>query len=503
MSRILTTLIPESVESGLEDCRRALIRGADMVEFRLDLLTNPRTVLDLVRRSPAPVLASCRVRADGGWFDGDADLRREMLVAAAEGGAEWIDVEHWEGLSLPGGLRTRLLRSYHKLDGAPRDLLAIVDRMAYSGADAVKVTLMGYDAADIRVVDELYKRHYPVPVTAFLAGETGVASRYLASMLGAPFLYTAPEPGREAAPGQPTLWEAIEVFHARRLGLDTCFWGLMGSPVRHSLGYRLHNGLGRWLREVPVYLPFETKHPETLLSHLRGFGPRFLGLSVTAPHKGRVLDLLDGVGPEAKECRAANTIIHRDGMLIGQNTDVEGIRRALRRGYEGGRPPTGARALVLGAGGAARAACMALAKDGLEVSVASRSQAGIRDFAQVWGFGLLPIDPRAIRGLDPAVVVHATPVGSAGAEDKACLLEVGDIPRGSVVLDLVYRPVRTELLRRATEAGARPVSGLWMFLHQAYLQIAHVLGSQAGLPGLESLSLLLGPEGRELREPAH
>ena len=502
MSRIVTTLIPQSVELGLDACRRAQMCGADMVEYRLDHFHSPTAVLELVRNSPAPVLASCRVKEDGGAFTGDPDLRRELLVAAAEGGAEWIDVEHWEGLSLPGGLRTRLLRSYHKFDGAPRDLLNIVDRMAYSGADAVKVTLMGYDAADLRVVGELYRRHYPVPLVAFLAGQAGVASRYLALMQGAPFLYTALGPGQAAAPGQPELFEALEVFRGKSLGTDICFWGLMGSPVRNSLGYRLHNGLGRWLREVPVYLPFDTKHPETLLAHLRTFGPRFLGLSVTAPHKSRVLGLLDGIGREAKECGAVNTIIHRDGMLVGQNTDIEGVRRAIQSGFSGQRIPEGCRALVLGSGGGARAAILALMKDGCEVHVACRTQGRIKDFTRPYEIPLIPIDSKAIRSLEPQIIVHATPVGSLALEDAkgpAALLEIEDIPAGAVVLDMVYRPARTELLRRAERAGARPVSGLWMFLHQAWFQIAHVLGSKQSLPGLQSLALLLGPEGRDLR----
>ncbi|GEM_PF-99151 len=500
MTKLVATLLPLSVEEGLEACRRAQRAGADLVEFRLDHLRDPGMVRELVRRASAPVLASCRVPEDGGFFRGSPHTRRAFLAAAVEGGAEWIDLEHWEGMSLPSGTRTRVLRSFHRLQGPPRDLREVLERMARSGADALKIVWMAYDAADLEELASIPDFPPELPVLSFLAGEAGLPTRFLAALRGAPFLYCAPGPGLEAAPGQPTLFDAAERWRARELGPDTRFWGLCGSPVGHSLGFRLHNGLHRWLREVPLYLPFDTKDPERLVRALRRrHGSRFLGLSVTAPHKERVLSLCEDCDADARAAGAVNTLIHREGRLLGANTDVEGLRLALRRGFEGALP-AGLRALVLGGGGAARAAVVALRKEGAEVFLALRGKARIKEFAARWGVPLLPLDERSLRHVRPEVLVQATPFGQRGSELEGRIpFDLRDLPEGCVVLDLVYNPVRTPLLVEAARRGGVPVPGLWMFLHQAVLQADLVLGGRLRLPGLDALTRLLGPAGRELR----
>jgi shikimate dehydrogenase len=275
---------------------------------------------------------------------------------------------------------------------------------------------------------------------------------------------------------------------------------LIGSPIAQSLGYRLHNGMARYLRDAPVYLPFDTKDPGRLLQALRAFGPRFLGASVTSPHKQKVVPLLDELGPEAVACGAANTIVHRDGRLRGENTDVAGVRRALADALPRPQTLAGRRALVLGGGGSARAACVALQLEGARVHLAIRTRQRIRAFADERGIPLFPIAARTFEALKPEILIHATTVGMAAAGSAGdCLLLAKDIQPGSLVLDLVYDPEQTPLLERAQQAGAIPVSGLTVFLHQALAQAALVLGSDAGLPDLQDAALLLGPEGRPLR----
>lgn len=504
MTRLVATLIPVSVDDGLDQVLRAQRAGADLVELRLDRFRDPAEVTELVRLASAPVLASCRVPEDGGLFRGPPELRRALLGAAARAGAEWLDLELWEPMSLPAGARTRVLRSYHRLQGAPRDPEELLRRMLRAGADALKVAWTAYDAADIDRVLDLYALRPEVPLIAFLMGEAGRASRFLALLEGAPFLYCAPGPGEAAAPGQPTLFEAEATYQAGRLGLDGRFWGLVGAPVGHSLGFRLHNGLERFVRDVPLYLPFETEDPERLVRALvRGFGARFLGLSVTAPHKERALRLCDELDADARAAGAVNTLVHRRGRIVGANTDVEGFRLALRRGFEGA-PRSGLKALVLGGGGAARAAAVALLKDGAEVAIAARTRARIKDFAQKMRIPLFPLEPRTVKHLRPDVLAHATPVGQHGGDAEGeSLLPAAAIPPGCLVLDLVYNPVWTPLLAEARRAGAIPVPGLWMFLHQAILQAGLVLGRPLQVPGLEALARLLGPAGRELRrQPA-
>jgi shikimate 5-dehydrogenase len=180
------------------------------------------------------------------------------------------------------------------------------------------------------------------------------------------------------------------------------------------------------------------------------------------------------------------------------------VRRALRDAMAPGALLHGVRAVVLGGGGSARAASLALLMDGARVCLAVRSRRKIRDFATRHGIPMFPLDPKTFSLLAPGVIVNATPVGMAATGESGepatdCLLRVEDVAPQSLVLDLVYAPVETVLLQRARAAGAVPVSGLSVFLHQALEQARLMLGEPLALPGPSELSLLLGPEGRALR----
>lgn len=497
MTQLVASTMPKSVEEGVTRARHARRKGADLVEFRIDRFRDPEQVRRLVNESRVPSMVACRVPDDGGSYDDSPENRRRLLLAAADAGAHWIDLEHWETLCLPAGTGAKVVRSYHRLAAAPRDLPRIVDRMARTGADALKVTLRAYDAADLDLVVGLYDREYPMPLAAFLAGEHGFSSRFLALVRGAPFLYCLADADGATAPGQPDLFEARELYRARQLAGSGRFWGLAGSPVSHSLGLRLHNHLSRILGDCPSYLPFDSKEPERLLRGLRQYGDRFVGLSVTAPLKRMFVPCCDEQSDDALACGAVNTLIHDGSTIRGANTDVDGVRLAVAEALEHGADLSGKSAIVVGGGGSARAAVLGLQRLGASVSLAVRSRQGIRAFSEQHDVPLLPIDAKAFDSVDPDVLVHATPVGQGDARGAAgaCLVEPRSLRPGMIVLDLVYAPAATPLIHRAIAAGCIAVSGIAMFLHQAREQIRLVLGRR--VPDLESLRALLGPAGRE------
>ncbi|MCB9890617.1 MAG: type I 3-dehydroquinate dehydratase [Planctomycetes bacterium] len=495
--RLVASIMPTSVDHGIAVARRARMRGADCIEYRLDRWSDPGTVSTLLRGTPGPTIVACRVPSDGGVFEGDPDERRRLLQAAVVGGVTWIDLEHWEPYCPPPDADVRVLRSFHRFGTAPRDLMGIVDRMSASDPDALKVVLRAYDAADLDLLDALYARGYEVPLVAFLAGEPGIASRFLAVLRGAPFLYCHTAADAATAPGQPDLFEALEIYRVRSMRQRVRFWGLAGSPVSHSLGTRLHNHVERHLAGAPTYLPFDSKDPERLLRVLTSFGNRFAGLSITAPLKQHFVPLCDELSPAARACGAINTLIHDSGRLRGENTDVVGIRAALcealpRRGAFAGR-----RALVLGSGGSARAAVVALEDLGCEVALSVRSRQGIRAFAEEHEVSLYPVGPKVFEAFDPDVLVHATPVGQGDGRGSRgdCLVDARSLHASMVVLDLVYAPVRTPLFCHAVAAGATAVSGLTMFLHQAREQLRLVLDERP--PAIPALHRLLGPLSHE------
>ncbi|MGQ0825755.1 MAG: shikimate dehydrogenase [Actinomycetota bacterium] len=238
--------------------------------------------------------------------------------------------------------------------------------------------------------------------------------------------------------------------------------GVIGDPVRHSLSPALHNAAYRELGLDWVYVAFEVPDGRAgaALDALRTLD--LVGLSVTMPHKTVVADQCDELTEAATAMRSVNTVTRLgDGRLHGDSTDGEGLLRALR---DGGCDPAGARVLVLGAGGAARAVVDALQRAGAAVDVAARRP----DAATATGGNVVNWDDRdrAARTVD--IVVNATPIGMG---DGAAPLSIDAIVKDSVYADLVYHPLETPLLAAARAAGAATIDGLGMLVHQAALQV--------------------------------
>ncbi len=243
--------------------------------------------------------------------------------------------------------------------------------------------------------------------------------------------------------------------------------GLMGHPVEHSLSPIMHNSAFAALGLNWCYLPLSVR-PERLreaVAGLRALG--FAGANVTVPHKEAAMSYLDEVTPQAQAIGAVNTIVVRGDELIGCNTDWQGFLTALS---EGGFDPQGKRAVVVGAGGAARAVVYALAQAGAQVAVlnrtSARAQALVQDFSP-----LFPAFPLTLQTLEEQtaqahLLVNTTPVGMWPELDGSIWPQELAFPGHLTVFDLVYNPRQTRLLRQAEAAGARAIGGLGMLVHQ-------------------------------------
>jgi shikimate dehydrogenase len=242
--------------------------------------------------------------------------------------------------------------------------------------------------------------------------------------------------------------------------------GLIGYPIEHSLSPAMHNSAFAALSLNWCYVPLPAP-PERLgeaVAGLRALG--LAGVNVTVPHKEAVVSYLDEVTPAAQAIGAVNTIVVRKG-LIGHNTDWQGFLTALS---EGGFDPQGKRAVVLGAGGAARAVVHALARAGAQVTVLNRTlaraQALIQDFSPL--FPALPLTLQTLEEQTAGahLLVNATPVGMWPQVDQSIWPEDLPFPGHLTVFDLVYNPRQTKLLRQAEAVGAKVIGGLGMLVHQ-------------------------------------
>jgi shikimate dehydrogenase len=261
------------------------------------------------------------------------------------------------------------------------------------------------------------------------------------------------------------------------LSAATAVVGVIGDPVDHSLSPRLHNAAfaAMGLDWVSVGFAVAAGRTAEALRGASALGIR--GLSVTMPHKELVAPLADRLGPEAARLNAVNCVAFDGGLAVGENTDGAGLVAALRRG--GHFDPTGRRCLVVGAGGAGRAAVAGLADAGAaEVVVVNRSRPRAEAAAALAG------PAGRVGSADDAasceLVVNATPLGMNGAGAGAADLPVDPrfLHAGQWVVDLVYYPRHTPWLEAAESAGATVRNGVGMLVHQAALQISRWTGME-------------------------
>lgn len=254
--------------------------------------------------------------------------------------------------------------------------------------------------------------------------------------------------------------------------------GVIGWPVRHSLSPPMQNAALAALGLNWVYVPFAVA-PEQVgaaVAAIRAFD--LVGLNVTIPHKPAVVPYLDELSPEAEALGGANTIVHREGRLLGYSTDGEGFLRSLR---EIGEEASGRRIALIGAGGSARAVALALCRAGAtSLTVVNRTVAKAEALAEslaqlvpgatLAAVGLeTPAAQEAVTGAE--VVVDSTAVGMYPHHEVDPVVPAAWLHPGQVVCDLTYNPRQTVLLQAARQQGARTLDGTGMLIHQGALAL--------------------------------
>lgn len=244
--------------------------------------------------------------------------------------------------------------------------------------------------------------------------------------------------------------------------------GVIGTPVAHSKSPQIH---AHWLKTHGIqgyYIPMDVT-PENLETVLRTL-PRmgFVGVNITVPHKEKVLEIVDLVTDRATLIGAANTIIFRkDGKIQADNTDGVGFIRNLQQSAPNWDPKAGP-AAILGAGGAARAVVSALLEVGVpQIMISNRTRVRAEALATEFGKRLVVVDWVQAGNMleDAATVVNTTSLGMLGKPPLRVPLD--GLRKGTLVTDIVYAPLKTQLLAEAEEMGCVTVDGLGMLLHQA------------------------------------
>jgi len=467
-----------------------LAKDNPFLEFRLDYLSRPALALPKIKRfvethPGAVVIATCRRAASGGKFRGSIASQLDILGKAAAAGCQLVDVEFQTVLkSKPAQLeklcnRAALILSIHDFRGTKR-LDETVEKMRAHPADFYKVVSTATTLSDnVTMIQFLGRQSDRSSLIGLCMGEQGIISRVLGVRAGSVFTFAASSLGEETAPGQVTAQELRSVYRIEQVDAATRVYGVAGDPVSHSLSPAIMNAAFRRENVNAVYLALHAKTLKDLLNCVREIPIH--GLSITMPYKQAIIPYLDNADSHTNKIGACNTVVRaQDGKLYGFNTDAAGIIRPLER-----RLTTleNAKILVLGAGGAARAAVFGLKERGAEVYILNRSVAAAQKLARQARARLMKKPDLKKFAFD--VIINATPVGMGNSRETP--LQDKEI-NARYVFDMVYDPAETRLLKLARERGAQIIPGIEMFVHQAARQFEIWTGKPA--PGDEMLQVV-------------
>ena len=450
-------------------------QGVKLVEMRLDIINGPIKLKRLLDNRPGPIVATIRRQRDGGSWKGTEEERLMVIRQAIAEGVDYVDLEEDIAGSIPRFGKTKRIISYHNFQETPADLAAVHARLVALDPDVVKIATMANCPRDNVRALELVSQSQ-VPTVAFCMGDMGTPSRILCGRAGAPFTYASFHHERLLAPGQIGYQPMANQFRFDDVTQETEIYGVVADPVAHSHSPLVHNTAFASQGRDAVYLPFRV--PREHLADFLADAPRLgiRGLSVTIPHKEAILASATEIDPEVERAGAGNTLIFQDGAVSAYNTDLRAALKCLEAAVGSADVLEGRQALVLGAGGAAKAIAYGLASRKMRVAISGRTLSRAEDLARRINCRAVGWDLR--HSVRPDVLINCTPVGMHPNVDESPFDEE-HLHANMLVFDTVYNPENTLLIKQAKEHQARIITGVDMFIGQAALQYQLFTGSPA------------------------
>ena len=457
---ICVSVAAATVKDAADAIAAAQEKGADLVEVRFDLMNELPSDLTPLKNISLPRMATLRSKSHGGAWDKDDEAKVRLFRRAIKAGFALIDMEddfpqrHLRERELKGVER---VVSHHELGDTP-STARIIEIMLLAGA-------RGELAKGAFRVDTVAGLHRLVHASKLLSltgkkyvlvgtGELGPITRLRYCRIGSSMTYASLEKGKETAPGQ------VDIATLKRMENGT-ITGITGMPLGHSYSPAMHQAAFEAMGIAATYLPFTTRKGELplLMELVRELD--IAGLNVTIPHKESVMEHLDEIDASAREVGAVNVIVNRRGRLIGRNTDVSGLGQAFKAvGAELG----GKRALIIGAGGAARACAAFLRREKVNIVIANRTRSRAEEVARKFGGRAADLDEVADMEFD--VVVNCTPVGMEGYPSEIPV-DPAVLRAGQLVMDVIYNPEMTPFLAEAEARGCQIIRGREMLIYQA------------------------------------
>jgi 3-dehydroquinate dehydratase/shikimate dehydrogenase len=482
--------MPSSQKEATTLLEKALEKG-ELAEIRIDLIKD----LDLSeinnKFDKKRIIVTNRKKDEGGLFEGSESERISPLIDALKIGFGFIDIESSSIDSLHNLIskrreynsKTNIIISYHNFEETPQNLKEILLQMENQGHDIVKIVAYAKDISDnLRIKDLVSSRSSQnKKIISFLMGEKGEISRILCNSWGS---YTSYAPLRgvgKTALGQIPIEDLNDVYRSGSINNTFDIYGLIGNPVKESIGYYVHNKLFSYYNMDAVYLNFLVDDLDRFMSSFKG---QFKGLCVTMPFKERIVPFLNKIDTMAQKIGAINTIKKNNEGLFGTNTDWIGAVYSIEKLTS----INNKKVLILGAGGAGKAIAFGIANRQGEVIISNRDEKKALELSKNLGAETVLWEDRNDVEFD--ILVNATKIGMT-PEENNCPMEDSFFTKdlsGITVFDAVYSPLETRLLTRSREQGAKIANGLDMYIGQAMAQFELWTGIKPSSEKMEKFS---------------
>jgi len=506
LPRVCVAVIGEDPADIIERAE-SMVRDNPFMEFRLDYLSNPAAGLPKLKHfldlhPEATVIATCRRVVNGGKFKGSAASQLDLLTKAAATGFQLVDIELQSAEILKAGEladlkdKVGVIFSYHD-SKATKKLEDIFAGMKKYPADFYKVVSTATTLYDnVQMMKFLQAHSAQYEMIGLCMGEQGIISRVLGVRAGSIFTFGAATRGEETAPGQVPAADLRDTYRIEMVDAATQVYGVAGDPVSHSMSPIMMNTAFRRETVNAVYLALHAKTLKDLLACVNDIPIR--GLSITMPYKQDIVEVLSNSDALTRQIGACNTVVRaQDGKLYGFNTDVAGVVVPLEQRMV----LQGAKILVVGAGGVARAAVFGLKSKGAEVFITNRTAEHGQTLARQTKAKYMKRADVAKSTFD--VIINATPVGMAG--NRQSPLDDKEL-NTKYLFDLVYIPAQTKLMKMARARNIEVIPGLEMFVQQGARQFEIWTGKPAPVAEMNfvvSKALeRLAAENGESHEPA-
>lgn len=509
-TKLAVPIAAKDLDTAKGQVKKALAAGAEMLELRTDYIENlsvemVKNLIAYVKNAgdkQMPIIVTCRDKRQGGVMDYPQQLRIDVLTSALNAGAEFIDFEYDNYLSievqekvrpaLSRSSRGRLILSAHNFETRfsnigklHRDILAVcpeaIPKLVYT-ANHINNCFEAFDLLHQTSGERI----------VFCMGEAGLISRIIAKKLGSFVTFASVDDQSATAPGQLTIEQFKKLYRYDDIKSDTELFGVIAEPVGHSLSPAIHNACFAEKRLNKLYLPllveggqqeFDSFLHNALLRKWLNFG----GFSVTIPHKQNALNFARAnrgfIEPLAEKIGAANTIICRVGfsppnkiknggasptLLAAYNTDYLAALDAITSGMGITRADLKSMPVaVIGAGGVARAIVAGLSDIGAKIKIYNRTVTRGEKLADEFNCDFAPLDD--LPNVDAKLLINCTSVGMY-PNVNATPIPQEYLKKDMAVFDTVYNPAKTLLLKEAKKKRAKTIDGISMFVNQGLAQ---------------------------------